>query len=591
MRKAKGHIKKLNRLLTTAQKTLGVFVLLFSIFAAVFELLGVSVIVPLINVLVDPRELLSNKYIAMIIPSAIDATNLSEENRKLLVITVIIGTIIIYLVKNAFFIFNTWLKNKYAFKIQREMSVAMMQKYIRNGYQFFLNHNYSELRQGMDGDVRALYYIVSGILQITTQILIVALIGIYMLVADWKLAIGAILTGAVCLLFVMGIFRRRMSESGRLLRELSIKAEKTMEETLHGIKLVLIAHKERFFIDKYNEEVTKRNKVDVVKTAGSEYPMYIIEAISITGIMISLCVRVLSLEDPTAYVAVLGSFAVGMFRILPAIGKISSTANAIVASIPSLDSIYHNMCEQEDESINAQLTDRDCSDFVFSNCIEVKELTFGYSGSDNTVLQGIDLTIKKSTSVGVIGESGAGKSTLADILLGLLKPSTGKVTIDGIELEELARNGWNGIGYVPQTIFLTDSTIAENVAYGIAEQEINREEVRQALKRANVLSFVDSLPDGIDTMVGDRGVRLSGGQRQRIGIARALYTSPDILILDEATSALDNETEKAVMEAIDRLQGEITMIIIAHRLSTIKNCDIVLEVKGGKVFNKKVEEI
>ena len=578
---------KLDMLLTRPQKLLGLLVFVCSILSAVFELLGVSVIVPLIDVLVDPDKLLENRYLALVIPKGLRTDSIAGSEKNKLVIVVIIGVILIYLIKNLFFIFNTWLKNKYAFKIQREMSVVMLKKYISNGYQFFLNHNYSELRQGMDGDVRALYYIISGILQITTQILIVTLISIYMLIADWHLAIGAILTGLLCLLLVMGLFRRRMSESGRLLRDLSIKAEKTMEETLHGIKLVYIAHKEQFFVDKYNSEVTKRNKVDVVKTSGSEYPMYIIEAVSITGIMISLCVRIMSMDNPAGYVAVLGSFAVGMFRILPAIGKISSTLNSIISSIPSLDSIYDNISSNDTRDFTNNCACETDIDFEFTDCIEARALSFKYEGSDKTILDRVSFRINKGMSVGIVGESGAGKSTLADVLLGLLMPSSGEVLIDGKNISDLYARGWSGMGYVPQTIFLTDSTIAENVAYGILKEDIDMEKVEKALYRANVLDFIESLPNGMDTMVGDRGVRLSGGQRQRIGIARALYSSPDILILDEATSALDKDTEKAVMEAIENLQGKITMIIIAHRLTTIKNCDIAFEIKNGVAYKKE----
>lgn len=584
--------RKLNILLSKPQKYLGLVVFICSILAAVFELLGVSVIVPLINVLVDPQQLLNNKYVLIIIPNSTNTTtSITEENRRMLVIFVIIGVIIIYLIKNAFFIFNTWLKNKYAFKVQREMSVAMMKKYISNGYQFFLNHNYSELRQGIDGDVRSLYYIVSGILQIITQVLIVGLIGIYMLYKDWKLATGAIVTGAMCILLVLGIFRRKMAEGGKISRKMAIAVEKTMEETLHGIKLVLLSHKDKYFTDKFNDEVVRRNRIDVAITTGSEVPMYIIEAVSITGIMLSLCTRIISMDNPEAYVAVLGSFAVGMFRILPAIGKLSSSVNSIISSIPGLNSIYKNMML---ESTSAGMCDRVIQiskKEMLADRIEAKNISFKYAGSDKVIFDKVSFVIDKGTSVGIIGESGAGKSTLADILLGLLAPTSGEILIDDVSMTSLYASEWKGIGYVPQTIFLTDSTIAENVAYGIDEYGIDREKVREALARANVLEFVETLPEAMDTMVGDRGVRLSGGQRQRIGIARALYTSPDILILDEATSALDNDTEKAVMEAIERLQGEITLIIIAHRLSTIKNCDRILEVKNGHIYERNIEEI
>ena len=581
-------LNKLNYVLDSRQKRLGVLVFVCSILAALFETLGVSIIVPLIDVLVAPEKLLKNKYIGRIAPA------FGIDSKEGLVIAIITMVIIVYIIKNLFFIFNTWLKIKYSFMVQRELSVRMMRRYIGRGYRFFLDHNYSELRQGIDGDVRSLYYIVSNIMQISTQISLTLMISIYMLVADWKLAIGAIAAGLLCLVFIMGIYRKKMAESGRILRLLSIKAEQTMEETLHGIKEVLIARKQDFFIERFDDEVKERNKVDVVKTSGAEMPAYMIEMIAITGIMIVLCIRVLSMEDASEYVAVLGSFAVGMFRILPALGKLSSSFNSIIGSLPGLNVVYENLKDDKDANatyVSNELKDSNAEDNGFDDAIRVEGLSFRYNEDTDYVLKKLNLTIKKGMSVALVGESGAGKTTLADIILDLLEPSEGKVFVDKTDIRDLSRIWWRRIGYVPQTIFLTDSTIMENVAYGVKTEDIDESKVRDALRRANLLGFIDSLDDGIHTVVGDRGVRLSGGQRQRIGIARALYNSPDILVLDEATSALDNETETAVMESVESLMGDITMIIIAHRLTTIRNCDMIYEIKGGKAIPRKYDEL
>ncbi len=577
--------RKLNYLLTTEQKRLGIFVFICSILAAFLELLGVSVIVPLIDVLVSPERLYGNKYVVKIMPRVP-----SFAKNKILMFVIIL-VIIIYIIKNVFFIFNTWLKNKYAFKIQREISVSMLKKYISRGYEFFLNHNYSELRQGIDGDVRALYYIISNILQIVTQVMISFFIATYMILKDTGLAIGTIVTGCICLLLMLGLFRRKMSESGITLREYSIRTEKKIDETLHGIKMVMIGRKEKAFVDGYNEEVTRRNRVDVIKTAGSEIPIYLIEAISITGIMLSLCIRILSMDNPETFVSVLGAFAIGMFRILPAIGKISTSSNAIISSLPGLNSIYINMSYREFGADFLILDDEKAVDLAFSKEIEFKDICFKYEGSNDFVLKNIDFVIPKGSSVAIVGESGAGKSTLADIMLGLLKPFSGKITVDGIDMYKLSRKWWEKVAYVPQTIFLTDNSIRENVAYGLGEREIDDNRVENALQRANIKGFVDSLPNGAETLVGDRGVRLSGGQRQRLGIARALYNNPEILVLDEATSALDNETETAVMEAVESLMGDMTMLIIAHRLTTIRNCDYIYEIKDGCAFPRKYGEL
>ncbi len=576
---------KLNVLLNRTQKTLGLLVVSSSVISAGLELIGVSMIVPLINVLVKPEEVLSNRFFAWVF----NDTGILKSDK---ITSLVIGTVIvIYLLKNAFFVFNTWLKNKYAFKIQRELSIEMMKRYFDRGYVFFLKHNYSELRQGIDGDVRSLYHIISEIIQIFVHILIVIFIGIYMIYADWRLAFGAIITGLICLIIVLGLFRRSMTESGRKLRELTVKAEKTLEETLHGIKLVMFARKESFFVDKYEKEITKRNNAEIVKTVGSEIPAYIIEAVSITGIMISIGIRTLSVDDPQGYVAVLGSFAVGMFRILPAIGRISSSTNGIIACMPGLNSIYRNFV-QEDVSEFERKEEKDCvSKETFDSEISIKSVCFKYDKAGENILDSLSLKIKKGSSVAFVGESGAGKSTLADILLGLLKPQSGKMEVDDVDLSYMPDIWWNRVGYIPQTIFLTDSSILENVAYGIEKKNIDIDRVWNAIKRANLSGFVKSLPDGVNTIVGDRGVRLSGGQRQRIGIARALYTEPDILIMDEATSALDNDTERAVMDAIESLMGEITLIIIAHRLTTIKGCEHIYELKSGCLIERTYDEL
>jgi ABC-type multidrug transport system fused ATPase/permease subunit len=226
-----------------------------------------------------------------------------------------------------------------------------------------------------------------------------------------------------------------------------------------------------------------------------------------------------------------------------------------------------------------------------TSSINFENLTFSYPETDKKVLDSVNLTIKKNSSVAFIGSSGAGKTTAADVLLGLLEPQIGKVTVDGIDIQENMQAWHNCIGYIPQTIYLMDDSIKANITFGISKEQIDDDRINQVLKEAQLDEFVKSLPEGLDTMVGDRGVRLSGGQRQRIGIARALYRNPQVLILDEATSALDNETEKEVMQAIDGLHGTRTLIVIAHRLSTIAKCDRIYEVGEGKITERNKEDV
>ncbi len=578
--------RKLMSILNRNQKIIGLFVILFSIITAAFEMIGVSVIIPLIDVLIDPQSLMKNEYIVRLIT----ATGQQPTERNLIVM-VIVTVIVTYIIKNFVFIFNAWLRVKYSYKIQREVSIRMMKEYINRGYMFFLDHNYSELRQGVDGDVRALYYVINDLFQIITQILMGLFIGAYLVYIDWKMALGVIVSGVVCILIILLVFRRKMSEAGRLHRSRSIEAEKTLEETLHGIKDVLITNKQKYFVNKYNKQIIWRDNASIKKTVGSEIPAYIIEMIAITGIMIILCVRFLSSENNVGFVAVLGGFAVGLFRILPALGKVTSSINEITGSLPGLNAVYENLKDSAPEKDTDVPEISDGESIEFNTNIDVDNVYFRYKEDIPDVLKGVNITIPKGSSVAFVGESGAGKSTLADIVLGLLKPTSGKIRIDGIDISDHMDAWLKHIGYVPQTIFLSDASILENVAYGIDRDKIDEDKAINALKRADLWRFISSLDDGINTFVGDRGVRLSGGQRQRIGIARALYNEPDILILDEATAALDNETEIAVMESIESLMGNITMLIIAHRLTTIKNCDHIYELKGGVATERRYEDL
>ena len=298
------------------------------------------------------------------------------------------------------------------------------------------------------------------------------------------------------------------------------------------------------------------------------------------------------MENPLELVAALASFAVGAFRILPCLGRMSAAMNTMLYSVEGLEAVYCNMIQARNyDKMMKNETDVEEKEPIFERELKISGLVFYYENPNKIVLSGVDLTISKGKSVAFIGASGAGKTTLADIVLGLLRPKKGKILIDGQEVSSFGK-GWNKIiGYVPQSVYLIDDTIRFNVAFGEKQEDIDDERIWAALEQAQLAEFVKGLENGIDTLVGERGVRFSGGQRQRMAIARALYFEPQILVLDEATSALDTETEKAVMESIEALQGKITMIIVAHRLSTIRNCDVIYEINNGKAMIKEKKEL
>ena len=319
-------------------------------------------------------------------------------------------------------------------------------------------------------------------------------------------------------------------------------------------------------------------------------PKYMVEAVCMTGLLIAIIIKLnFGHGELENFIPQLATFAVAAFRLLPSVGRINEHVNNILYAVPSVDLIYGDLKGIED--YQESKGEEEGKEWSFEHGITAKHITYAYPNTDTNVLEDASCVIPKGKTVAFIGSSGAGKTTMADIILGLLAPQRGKILVDDIDVFKNLTMWHHQIGYIPQVIYLSDDTIRNNIAFGIHEDQIDEEAVRTALKKAQLAEFVDTLPDGLDTIVGDRGVRLSGGQRQRIGIARALYHDPEILVLDEATSALDNETETAVMEAIESLQGSKTMIIIAHRLTTIQNADIIYEVGDGKVTERSKEYV
>ncbi|MBR5359495.1 MAG: ATP-binding cassette domain-containing protein, partial [Lachnospiraceae bacterium] len=329
----------------------------------------------------------------------------------------------------------------------------------------------------------------------------------------------------------------------------------------------------------------------------SALPERVIEAFCVSGIIITVLIRLGMGVDANEFVPSMAVFAMGAFRLLPSIARTTGFINNFVYYRQYVDATYENISaarafQREQEKLEMS-TDGIIGDTVdtieFQRDIKVCDISWKYPEGKDNVINGLSITINKGEAVGIIGESGSGKSTLADILLRLYRPQDGAVMVDDINLDSIPRAWSKMIGYVPQMVFLVDDTIRENVIFGADDPDDDK--VWAALEKASLASFVRGLPEGLDTVVGERGIKFSGGQRQRVAIARALYADPQIMILDEATSALDNETEEAVMEAIDSLAGTMTLIIIAHRLTTLKSCNRIFEITGGKAVERNKEEV
>lgn len=578
---------KLNYIMTSKQKVLAIVVFLATIIGAFLETVGISVIIPLVQVFVDANAIYENKYVSKIV----QLFYIDDAVELLVLISVFV--ILVFLLKNIYLVGLSWMRVKFASKIRRELSIKMMYSYMSRGYSYFLKVNTADVMRGVGYDINGVYEMLYNLFKIFGEVLTVMCICIFMLYTDPGMACGVILILGAALGVLMGMFRKKMVKCGISYRKATSKTQRYLMEPLQGIKEVLIFKKEKYFAQNYANAYAEQQRVEVVKTVASESPAYFVEAVCVSGLVGVIVVKMLMGANMNNFVPTLATFAVGAFRVLPSIGRISGGFNQMVYAGPALRAAYENLKEAEEfeGEIETGLIESESGKIKFEKEIEIKRLTWKYETGSRNILENLNLIIPCGTSVAFIGQSGAGKSTLVDIILGLLIPTEGDILVDGISIYDNLSAWKKKIGYVSQTIFLRDDTIRNNIAFGIEEKDIDNEKIKMVIKEAQLDKTVSELPNGLDTLMGERGVRFSGGQKQRVAIARALYNDPDVLILDEATAALDNETESAVMEAIDALRGKKTLIIVAHRLTTIRNCDYIYEIGNGTATLKKKKEI
>lgn len=579
---------KMLYILTPKQKRLSILVFVMVLAGAVLETLGVSIIIPLVQAMVSTEELMRNEMIMKLT----EKMNITTGNQLILVISGCV--IIIYILKNLYLVCLSIVRVNYASHIRRELSLRIMKSYMKRNYAYFINMKTADLIRGVGYDCSGVYEVIFQAFRMLTEAITVACICIFIIYTDVVMACGVILILGISLLCLFSVFRKRMRRLGDESRACASESNRFLFEAFQGIKDVFVFKGRQYYVDHYGKYYGRQQQIEANKTVAAESPAYFIEAISISCLIVVVCLKLLTGTDASTFIPQLAAFAVAAFRILPSIGRISSSFNQFVFMCPTVTAVYDNLKEfekYESKGIGLEMNEDITAVIPFSNEIRIKDLYWKYDNSDKMVLENLNLTIHKGTAIGLIGQSGAGKSTLADILLGLLVPQGGSIEIDGVNVLENLERWRNTISYVPQSVFLRDDTVRNNIAFGIAESEIDDQKVERAMKQAQLESVVSELPEGVNTYIGERGIRFSGGQRQRVAIARALYNDPEILVLDEATAALDNETETAVMEAIDALHGQKTLIIVAHRLSTIRKCDRIYEIVDGIAVEKNKDEV
>ncbi len=562
------------------QKISLVYVTVIIFLQSFAELLGVGVIMPFINAVVAPEALLNEGYIRW----AYDTFQMESLNELVVWLAVLI--IVVYILKNLFLIYVYNLQYKFAYYGKKQMQNELMRYYIGQEYTFFLNINSSELIRNINTDPEMFYTAVQNSLQLLSELCVSVIIIIFLLVQDVTITMGvAVSVGIMFFIMIRGL-RRILMRYGDERRLYSANLLKCMQQAFGGIKEIKIANRENYFqndFEKQNEIYTHVIKQNAFL---SSVPKPVMETLCIGGLMAVIAARVSAgTTDNAHFVAILGLFAAAAFKLLPSVNKISSYFAAIVHNGVVIEKVrdeYREMHEAAAEKAAGARESERGAQISLNEEIVVRHLEFSYPNTDEPVIADANVVIPKNCSAAFIGPSGAGKTTFVDLILGILTPQKGQILADGRDIHEGLRSWHEKIGYIPQTIYMLDDTIRNNIAFGDTDP-IDDGRIWEALRQAQLEDLIKSLDDGLDTVIGEAGVRLSGGQRQRIGIARALYRRPEILVLDEATSALDNETEAAVMEAIDHLQGRLTMFIIAHRLSTIQNCDMIYRVQDGHV--------
>ena len=571
--------KKLMHILNREQKKKMAGLGLMMFFGAMLEMLGVGLIMPVVEGVMAGDALLEKWYIRLL-----DGF-LPFDTANEWLLFMIAAIIAVFIIKNAYLLLQTWVQARFVNKNQSRTISYMLEEYLNRPYEYYLNADIPTVFRTIDGDVPKVFTTLMEFIQLGTEGMVSLVLGLTLLITNPVMTLMLLFIAVGMTIIVIWVLKPTLNRLGRTSQKIQSQMGKWKLQSIYGIKDVKILNKENFFAGSFGKYSERNAKLTTNYTVLNNMPRLLIETFSICGILAYLAVCIVRSQDLTELMPQISAFAVAAMRLMPSINRINTHLTNIAFYEPSVNYVYENV-----DFTSYKLKGRyEKADTVTGEPIRLEKeirmegITYQYPESDKPVLVDAEMTVPVGKSVGVMGPSGAGKTTAVDILLGLLKVKSGKILCDGRDIFENYPSWLSHIGYIPQTIYLTDDSIRENIAFGVAKDEIDDNRVWEVLEEAQMKDFVKKMPQEIWTTIGERGIRLSGGQRQRLGIARALYHNPEILVFDEATSALDTDTDSAIMEAIDSFHGRKTLIIIAHRLRTIENCDIIYKVDGGKI--------
>jgi ABC-type multidrug transport system fused ATPase/permease subunit len=505
-------------------------------------------------------------------------SSLGNPSHERLIIGGMLALVGVYAVKTFFLAFLAWRQAHFVFRLQSNFSQRLFAGYLCQPYTFHLQRNSAQLIRNTINQVGEITTVIQQGLMLITEILVLSGISALLLTVE---PLGALLVGSMLGLAGWGFNRLTR---GHILRWGVARQHheglriQHLQQGLGGAKDIKLLGRESDFLAQYQLHNTSSSRIAQRQTTLGALPRLWLELLAVSGLAVLVVAMIWKGKPMDTLLPTLGLFAAAAFRIMPSINRVLTAVQSMRYYLPVIDTLHSEFC-----LLNATSIQQRGQHLPFKNALVLDQVSFKYPAAENPALRGISLSIPRGASIGFIGGSGAGKSTLVDTILGLLTPDSGTIKINGINIQTNLRGWQDQIGYVPQSIYLTDDTLRRNVACGLPPDQIDETAVWRAIKAAQLEQFVNELPQGLETQVGERGVRLSGGQRQRIGIARALYHDPAVLVLDEATSSLDTVTEHDVMEAVRALQGEKTLIIVAHRLSTVEHCDHLYRLEQGTV--------
>ena len=567
-------LRKLAFLLTRRQRLQAVVLLALMVIGMALEMLGISLVLPALMLMTRGVGTAGS-------PAAHSIAHLlGNPTREQVVVWGMLALVGVYALKTVFLTFLLWRQMRFVYGVQAELSYRLLARYLHQPYLFHLHRNSAFLIRNATSELGLFSHILLGpALSFLAEGLVLAGIAAVLLIVE---PVGTIII-AVSLATVAYIFHlsshRLVSDWGSARHAHEGRRIQCLQQGLGGIKDVLLLAREQYFLDQYQTHNLAVARASRNHDTLHQTPRLALELLAVLGLAIFVLFKIRSGVAVESLVPTIGLFAAAAFRIMPSANRVIAAVHHVQYAFPALAALYDELSPAN----VAVAPHGDATPLTLQHSIRMTDVTFVYPGAATPALSQIELTIACGTTVGFIGGSGAGKTTLVNVLLGLLPPDSGRVEVDGGDIARQLRNWQRTIGYVPQAIFLTDDSLRRNIAFGIPADLIDEAAVRDAVGAAQLEEFVASLPEGLDTPVGERGVRLSGGQLQRIGIARALYHDPSVLVLDEATSCLDTLTERSVMRAVGALHGEKTIIIVAHRLSTLQDCDRVFRLEAGRL--------